>query len=76
MQTFSDILRFNVLKNNGGAWVDATLFFAEPSNLLSNLAQKPFESLAFSTSNKFLQYKGEYCGIGPVSLFRRERIAY
>ena len=61
IQTFSDILRFNVLKNNGGAWVDATLFFAEPSNLLSNLAQKPFESLAFSTSSKYLQYKGEYC---------------
>ncbi len=27
VQTFSDILRFNLLKNNGGLWIDSTIFF-------------------------------------------------
>lgn len=27
---FSDIMRFNLLKNNGGLWVDATVFWTNP----------------------------------------------
>jgi hypothetical protein len=27
---FSDILRFNLLKNNGGLWLDATIFVNKP----------------------------------------------
>lgn len=61
VQTFSDILRFNLLKNNGGTWVDATLFFTGEFDLQKGLADKSFESLAFSTSNTFLRYGDEAC---------------
>lgn len=61
VQTFSDILRFNLLKNNGGVWVDATIFFTSECNLLKDLENKPFTSLAFSTSSDFLQYEGIVC---------------
>lgn len=61
VQTFSDILRFNLLKNNGGIWIDATIYFEKPYNLLNGLSNKSVESVAFSTSANFLQYKGEVC---------------
>lgn len=61
VQTFSDILRFNLLKNNGGTWIDATIFFAGKYDLTIGLEDKPFETVEFSTSKKYLQYKGENC---------------
>ena len=61
VQTFSDILRFNLLKNNGGIWVDATIFFTAECNLLKDLEKKPFTSLAFSTTADFLKYDGVDC---------------
>lgn len=61
VQTFSDILRFNLLKKNGGVWIDATIYFEKKYNLLDYLETKPVESVAFSTSANFLQYKGEVC---------------
>lgn len=61
VQTFSDILRFNLLKNNGGIWVDATIFFTSECNLLKDLENKPFTSLAFSTTADFLQYEDVAC---------------
>ena len=61
VQTFSDILRFNLLKNNGGLWIDATIFFAERFPMFENLENKSFESLCFSTSNSFFQYEGLSC---------------
>lgn len=61
VQTFSDILRFNLLKNNGGIWVDATIFFTSECNLLKDLEHKSFTSLAFSTSADFLEYEGIPC---------------
>lgn len=61
VQTFSDILRFNLLKNNGGMWVDATIFFSKKYDLFSGLEQEPFTSMAFSTSKNFIQYKGVFC---------------
>lgn len=61
VQTFSDILRFNLLKKNGGVWIDATIYFEKEYNLLNRLETKPIESVAFSTSADFLQYKGEVC---------------
>lgn len=61
IQTFSDILRFNVLKNNGGVWVDATLYFTDSCNLLKNLEDKSFESVEFDSTNRYLQYKNIAC---------------
>ncbi len=61
VQTFSDILRFNLLKNNGGIWIDATIFFTGKYNLLDDLENKPFTTLAFSTSQDFLQYENINC---------------
>lgn len=61
IQTFSDILRFNLLKNNGGVWIDATIYFTCEFDLIKNLKNKSIESVQFSSSNKFLSYKGENC---------------
>ena len=61
IQTFSDILRFNLLKNNGGVWIDATIYFAEKYDILSNLETKSFESVVFSSSENFLEYQGLKC---------------
>ncbi len=61
IQTFSDILRFNLLKNNGGLWIDATIYFAERYDLVSNLQNKSFESIVFSSSESFLNYDGLKC---------------
>lgn len=61
VQTFSDILRFNLLKNNGGIWIDSTIFFHRELNLLRDLGNKPFTTLAFSTSADFLHYGDEVC---------------
>ena len=61
IQTFSDILRFNLLKNNGGMWVDATIYFTRKVDLFSQLERQSFATISFSTSKDFLEYKGEFC---------------
>lgn len=61
IQTFSDILRFNLLYNNGGMWTDATIFYREKYNLVENLREKSFESISFNTSSNFLNYKDCSC---------------
>lgn len=61
IQTFSDILRFNLLKNHGGIWIDATIFFAKPFDLLEGLEHNSINSLVFGYSNSFLRYRGECC---------------
>ena len=61
IQTFSDILRFNLLKNNGGFWIDSTIFFSEKYDIFETLKNKPIESICFSTSNSFLKYKNYTC---------------
>lgn len=61
IQTFSDILRFNLLKINGGVWIDSTIFFADKYDIFSLLQNKPIESICFSTSEDFLKYKGKSC---------------
>lgn len=61
VQTFSDILRFNLLKNNGGIWIDSTIFFAKPFNLLSGLENNSINSLEFNSSKYFLEYKNQKC---------------
>lgn len=62
IQTFSDILRFNLLKNHGGIWVDATLFFFERFDLLDRLdATQSFNSFEHLGSSMFLQYKNCEC---------------
>lgn len=62
IQTFSDILRFNLLKNNGGMWIDATIFFLNPCDLRGKIeAGQSFNSLAFGSSASFMEYKGTCC---------------
>lgn len=61
IQTFSDILRFNLLYNNGGMWTDATIFYRKKYDLVENLKEKSFESICFNTSNSFLNYKKCSC---------------
>ena len=61
IQTFSDILRFNLLYLNGGIWADATIFFERKFDLLKGLKDKSFESLCFNTSEDFLKYKNLKC---------------
>ncbi|MBE6718771.1 MAG: glycosyltransferase [Ruminococcaceae bacterium] len=61
VQTFSDILRFNLLKNNGGVWIDSTIMFLSKFNLVEDLKDKSFTSLEFSTSRDFLKYDGNEC---------------
>ncbi len=61
VQTFSDILRFNLLKNNGGIWIDSTILFLSELNLLEDLKNKSFTSLEFSTSRDFLKYEDYEC---------------
>lgn len=61
IQTFSDVLRFNLLKNNGGIWVDSTIYFAQRQELFKDLEHRSFSTLRFSTSRDFMSYKGKSC---------------
>lgn len=61
IQTFSDILRFNLLYYNGGIWSDATIFYRKKFDILNGLKNKSFESVCFNTSKNFLKYKNETC---------------
>lgn len=61
IQTFSDILRFNLLKENGGVWIDATIFFLKEFSLLDDLENKPISSLEFCSSGSFFEYEDKKC---------------
>lgn len=61
IQTFSDVLRFNLLKNNGGYWVDSTILFTKKFELLQKLEKEPFATISFLSSGSFLTYKNENC---------------
>lgn len=58
---FSDILRFNLLKNNGGLWLDATIFVNKP------LPNKYFNGSLFTCpisngNNNFFVSEGKWTG--------------
>lgn len=61
IQTFSDILRFNLLKNHGGLWVDATIYFLKEYPIFDMLEEKSYESFSFKDTSKFLTYNGTEC---------------
>ena len=61
VQTFSDILRFNLLKNHGGIWIDSTILFLEKYDLTIGLEKKPINTINFMNSPNFFEYKGEKC---------------
>lgn len=61
IQTFSDVLRFNLLKNNGGYWVDSTIFFTQKFELLDKLEKERFATISFSSSASFFNYKNTAC---------------
>ncbi|HFI0235144.1 TPA: capsular polysaccharide synthesis protein [Streptococcus suis] len=61
IQTFSDILRFNLLKNHGGAWIDSTILFLDYYDIFDNLKENSFNSICFSSSNSFYEYKNVSC---------------
>ena len=72
IQTFSDILRFNLLKNNGGMWIDSTILFNDEYNLFSNLEYKDFESINFSSSAYFYSYEDEICSWSGYFILSRK----
>lgn len=61
IQTFSDILRFNLLKNYGGIWIDATILFLNKIDLFCELEDKTFSTIYFPSSINFLKYKNQSC---------------
>ncbi len=76
VQTFSDILRFNLLKNNGGTWIDATIFFTQKYDLSEGLKNKPLESVEFSTSKDYLKYKNNTCSWSGYFISSRENSVF
>lgn len=76
VQTFSDILRFNLLKNHGGTWIDATIFFDEPYDLLDGLVQNSVESLCFSSTSNYFQYKDTTCSWSGFFFASRKNSAF
>lgn len=57
---FSDILRFNLLKNNGGLWLDATIFVTKP--ISENYFQKVFTCSGYENKDYFFVTQGNWCG--------------
>lgn len=72
VQTFSDILRFNLLKNNGGTWIDATIFFMEKYDLEEKMGKKSFESLDFESTKDFFSYEDLKCSWSGFFISARE----
>lgn len=62
VQTFSDILRFSLLKNNGGMWIDSTIFFLDEYDLIGRFDEsQSFNTLEFASSGDFMKYKNYTC---------------
>lgn len=61
IQTFSDILRFTLLYEKGGVWIDTTLFFADKIDFLSLLKTKSFFSLGNNEMKDWVTFNGETC---------------
>lgn len=53
IQTFSDILRFNLLKNHGGLWVDATIYFLKPYPIFDMLEKNRMNLLHLKIHQNF-----------------------
>ncbi len=54
---FTDLLRFNLLKNNGGVVIDCDLFFPDDRwNLTAALAEKSFATVATATDLCLISY--------------------
>ena len=53
--------KISVQKNNGGMWIDATIFFEKKCDLFEALKKQSFNTLNFYSSSKFLTYKSEEC---------------
>lgn len=60
IQMFSDILRFSLLYNNGGYWVDSSMLFLSDEFSFKKLLEKAdFNSVTnLSLSTPFIEYKG------------------
>ena len=57
---FSDILRFNLLKNNGGLWIDSTVFVTK--TITSKYFNYIFTCSGFEDKDYFSVTKGNWCG--------------
>lgn len=57
---FSDILRFNLLKNNGGLWLDSTIFVNKP--ISDKYFQSIFTCSGYPDKDYFFVTKGKWCG--------------
>lgn len=56
IQTFSDILRFSLLSQNGGVWIDSTVFIPKRIEF-AKLAKEGFYSFVTNEHFKFFKYK-------------------
>lgn len=59
IQTFSDILRFNLISIHGGVWIDSTVFISNPFDIENELKEKNFVTLVDANTASFFTYKGE-----------------
>lgn len=61
-EMFENIIRFNVLKNNGGMWIDASVFVMSSDwDLIPHLAEKSFSSLAYTGVERDFAHDGATC---------------
>ncbi|WP_459127767.1 capsular polysaccharide synthesis protein [Latilactobacillus curvatus] len=58
---FSDIVRFNLLKNNGGLWIDATVYLANDLNEIY-FTNRIFTNGPFTDSQYFNVANGQWSG--------------
>lgn len=52
IQTFTDYLRFYLMYNYGGFWVDSTVFFTKYFDLIDMVGDNEFGSIIFSTLSR------------------------
>lgn len=60
IQTFSDLVRFQLLYKYGGVWIDSTIFFTKKFDLDKFLTYSSFNSLHTKTREEYYLYKGRH----------------
>jgi len=68
IQTFSDILRYNLLYKYGGVWCDATLLFFDKIDFVSKIAKNDYYSLNVSCKEKETLW-GKVYGVTYTTFF-------
>lgn len=69
---FSDILRFNLLKNHGGIWIDSTVFIAKKIQIPDKLDDKIYTVKRKVASNVYVSkglWAGNFIGGGAFDFY-------